>query len=51
MNLELKDEWKDLDNFKKQLNSLPDLSSRYVSGAGPLSGIKNFTINAVRSGR
>jgi hypothetical protein len=51
LNLELKDEWKDLDNFKKQLNSLPDLSSRYVSGAGPLSGIKNFTINAVRSGR
>ena len=48
LNLELRDEWKDLESFKAELYSRPDLSHEYVAGGGPLSGIKNLTVNALR---
>jgi hypothetical protein len=44
--LRLKDEWHDTQVFSDALDHLPDLTELRVSGAGPLSGVKNFGYRA-----
>jgi len=42
LELQLRDQWHDQQVFADALHSLPDLSDLRVSGAGPLSGARNF---------